>query len=429
MFSGNVTSGGFWSDSYHDFAVLWLPDLLAWYIDGEQYFNTTKFVPNTPAYIVLDNEVGLGHKEGPDGGWAGNPSTTVFPQEMKVDRVTVWRRVGGFKTDDAASVINISVGWDEPPLAVSPAINSWHDTPLGASGNPHHDDIYPPTTYDIVDAMNAARSQLRAPYVRLWSSTDYQYFWPNGSSRTIVGPEALPPNNTETCRLHFPNCTCCPRADCACIHKPPGTVPSYAGGGAMIAQTTSWDFRALDIQVASLQSSTAFPETNILQITGNVPPWWFWAPGADHKEFADPTGKSVGKYFSRILDWYSKGGMTDELNTYHHSGHNYTFGYLEVLNEMDYIAGPKYIKWYDGVVTTVRKAHPKIRFIGNCHAGQGTPAMWEQFLNRSEHAADAPFPIDAVSFHGCKTGTSLGIVVSPTNGACRFRRWWATAAG
>ena len=141
MSSGNVTSGGFWSDSYHDFAVLWLPDLLAWYIDGKQYFNTTKFVPNTPAYIVLDNEVGLGHKEGPDGGWAGNPSTTVFPQEMSVEHVTVWRRVGGFKTDDAASVINISVGWDEPPLAVSPAINSWHDTPLGASGNPHHDDV------------------------------------------------------------------------------------------------------------------------------------------------------------------------------------------------------------------------------------------------------------------------------------------------
>ena len=42
---------------------------------------------------------------------------------------------------------------------------------------------------------------------------------------------------------------------------------------------------------------------------------------------------------------------------------------LEVLNEMDYIAGPKYIKWYDGVVTTVRKAHPKVKFIGNCHAG------------------------------------------------------------
>ena len=164
---------------------------------------------------------------------------------------------------------------------------------------------------------------------------------------------------------------------------------------------------ANSIQVASLQASTAFPETNILQITGNVPPWWFWAPGADHKEFADPTGVNVGLYFSRILSWYSKGGMTDELGTYHHSGHNYTFGYLEVLNEMDYIAGPKYIKWYDGVVTTVRKAHPKIKFIGNCHAGQGTPTMWEQFLNRSEHADDAPFPIDAVSFHGCKTGTIL----------------------
>jgi len=159
-----------------------------------------------------------------------------------------------------------------------------------------------------------------------------------------VGPEALPPNTTETCRLHYSNCTCCPAADCACS-APLGSV---GGQNISIAATTSWDFSALDIQVASLQGSTAFPETNILQITGNTPPvrrlphvlltfcsylaicsfcslhslsfcsrfaqilltlggmqWWFWAPGLDHKEFADPSGGNVGHYFSRILDWYS----------------------------------------------------------------------------------------------------------------------------
>jgi beta-glucanase (GH16 family) len=44
---GQVTMGGYFSQSYHDFAVLWEPGFLAWYIDGTQYFNTTQFVPDT----------------------------------------------------------------------------------------------------------------------------------------------------------------------------------------------------------------------------------------------------------------------------------------------------------------------------------------------------------------------------------------------
>ena len=65
----------------------------------------------------------------------------------------------------------MSVGWESAPVAVSPAINAWHDTPLGASGNPQHDSVYPPTSYDIVEAMNKRRSELPAPHVRLWSDT------------------------------------------------------------------------------------------------------------------------------------------------------------------------------------------------------------------------------------------------------------------
>ena len=420
------------------------------------------------------------------------------------------------KTDDSAapgteSFFKVTVGWDEPPLAVSPAINAWHDTPLGASGNPNHDDVYPPSTYDIVESMDSARSQLRAPYVRLWSDTSYVYDWPTGGDaagaakaahpscprftvhgrsdipagpdsnskdlcefattdnetavacataccsmatctrfvfaapglvpgpvsppcqhlqsncrlptapdsksygccylkagsppvipgqyeagvieslplkpprRTVVGPAALPPNNTQTCELHFPNCSCCPKADCGCT-------------GGRIANTTSWDFRALDIQVQHFLGSVAFPETSILQLTGNSPPWWFWAPGADHRDFAEPTGVREGNYFSKVLDWYQKGGFTDELGVYHHSGHNFSWGFLEVLNEMDYIAGPKYIRWYDGVTKIVKANHPDIKFIGNCHAGQGAgdnASTWRQFLNRSAHAPGTPWPIDA----------------------------------
>ena len=70
----------------------------------------------------------------------------------------------------------------------------------------------------------------------------------------------------------------------------------------------------------------------------------------------DSCGKILFKYGFGL----ATGGFTDELGKYQHSGHNYTFGYLEVLNEMDYIAGPKYIKWYDGVTTVVRSmARPR----------------------------------------------------------------------
>jgi hypothetical protein len=232
-------------------------------------------------------------------------------------------------------ILEITVAWDSTPLAISAAVNAWHDTPLGASGNPAHDEVYPPSTYDIVDSMDAARSQLRAPYVRMWSDTSYVYDWPNSTRQTVVGPMLLPPNTTETCRLNFPNCTCCPKAGCPCCTNPTPWGSPVDSQPGRIAETTSWDFRALDVQVKHLMGSVAFPETSILQLTGNAPPWWFWAPGQDHREFADPTGVREGQYFSRVLDWYQKGGFTDELGVYHHSGHNYTWGFLEVLNEMD----------------------------------------------------------------------------------------------
>ena len=293
---------------------------------------------------------------------------------------------------------SVAVDWSGPPLAVSPAINSWHDTALGASGK---GGVYPPSEYDIVEPIKAARRQLRAPYVRLWSGTDYFYSWPNSTRKTAVGPAISPPNTSETCRYNFPNCSCCREycaAGCSCCQVP---------------ATTSWDFRALDINVQSLQSSTAYPATNILQIVG-VGGEWFFRP--DRTGFADPTGRREGRWFSMILDWYCRGGFTDERGTFHHSGHNYTFGYLELLNEIDNIGsgipgipgsgkipGPAYIRWYDGVVATVRERHPAIKFVGNCHAWQGQKNnswTWRQFLDRNEHAPGAVWPIDAVSFHG-----------------------------
>ena len=73
--------------------------------------------------------------------------------------VTVGPIVGGAEAGlgaEGAAAYMVRVRWGEPPLAVTPIVNSWHDTPQGAQGNPHHDSVYPPTSYDIVDAINSA---------------------------------------------------------------------------------------------------------------------------------------------------------------------------------------------------------------------------------------------------------------------------------
>jgi hypothetical protein len=86
------------------------------------------------------------------------------------------------------------------------------------------------------------------------------------------------------------------------------------------------------------------------------------------------------------------------------------------------IAGPKYIHWYDGVVKVVKENHPNIKFIGNCHAGQGSggnASIWREFLNQSAHAPGTPWPIDAVSFHGYASGYAHGASTPPAVLAAR----------
>ena len=102
-----------------------------------------------------------------------------------------------------------------------------------------------------------------------------------------------------------------------------------------------------------------------------------------------------------------------EFGQYHHSGYNFTFGYLEILNEIDLrphiwfsndpVANTRrYISLYDGVASVVRKNHPTIKFVGNCLAGRGDQdngVVWRTFLNQSEHRPGTPWPPEAVSWH------------------------------
>lgn len=88
-----LPNGQKFSDNFHTFAVEWEPRVMRFYVDGLLYKTRTpadlpagtSWVFDHTFFIILNVAVG--------GGWPGNPdATTVFPQQMLVDYVRVYRR-------------------------------------------------------------------------------------------------------------------------------------------------------------------------------------------------------------------------------------------------------------------------------------------------------------------------------------------------
>jgi beta-glucanase (GH16 family) len=91
-----LPGGAALADSFHTFAVDWVPDSVTFYIDGIQYQRRTPadtsspWVFNHPFFLILNVAVG--------GNWPGSPNaSTSFPQQMVVDyvRVYAWNSGGG----------------------------------------------------------------------------------------------------------------------------------------------------------------------------------------------------------------------------------------------------------------------------------------------------------------------------------------------
>ena len=88
---GSITkSDGNYSDDFHVYSIIWKPDQIDWFVDGQLYARTTPshLAPhNWPFdqyfHFILNVAVG--------GNWPGDPDeTTEFPQEMIVDYVRVY---------------------------------------------------------------------------------------------------------------------------------------------------------------------------------------------------------------------------------------------------------------------------------------------------------------------------------------------------
>jgi beta-glucanase (GH16 family) len=99
-YSGGSATGGAYTlpagrfaDGFHVFAVEWERDVIRWYVDGQLYLTRTpanlpagtRWVFDHPFFLILNVAVG--------GAWPGNPdASTVFPQQMRVDYVRVYKR-------------------------------------------------------------------------------------------------------------------------------------------------------------------------------------------------------------------------------------------------------------------------------------------------------------------------------------------------
>ncbi|GIF52954.1 beta-glucanase (GH16 family) [Asanoa ferruginea] len=83
------------ADGFHTFAVDWSPNLLIWYVDGNEYQRRTpadlggdRWVFDHPFFMIMNVAVG--------GYWPGYPDgSSTYPQTMTVDYVRAYAQPGG----------------------------------------------------------------------------------------------------------------------------------------------------------------------------------------------------------------------------------------------------------------------------------------------------------------------------------------------
>lgn len=169
---------------------------------------------------------------------------------------------------------------------------------------------------------------------------------------------------------------------------------------------TSWDFTSLDPVFTDFMN--AMEGRPVVMNYQAIPEWMFikTKPEKITSElgslFRDQTGKELADYFARIVSWYTKGGFVDELGKQHNSGHNYSIGIWEIMNEPDHesIAMTKelYTALYDAVAEQIMKVQPEMKFMGLSMANLHLAPEWTgYFLNLNNHKPG--IPLDFVSYH------------------------------
>ena len=184
------------------------------------------------------------------------------------------------------------------------------------------------------------------------------------------------------------------------------------------ADQTLWDFQYIDPIVddflaASAGHSSVFSFSTIPQWLFATPQpvsypddpnqvFWKYSQGTELRDV-----KALGDYYARLVSWYTRGGFTDELGTFHASGHHDDIRYWEVFNEIDgeHDTTPeRYVERYDAVTQAVLKVAPEMRFVGLALSAPSDNARtFEYFLDPKNHKPG--IPLDYISFHVYATPT------------------------
>lgn len=180
------------------------------------------------------------------------------------------------------------------------------------------------------------------------------------------------------------------------------------------AEKTFWDFSDIDPIVLDFLDATRGHKF-IFSFSTN-PAWMYKTPKpvtypqdpdkltwnyTQGKELRDPSCAELAGYYTRLAEWYTQGGFTDELGKWHESGYHFKIPYWEVFNEIDVEHQPtpeQYVQRYDAIVAPLHKMDPSMRFVGLAMAfPERNPGMVEYFLDHSHHKPG--IPLDMISYH------------------------------
>lgn len=135
----------------------------------------------------------------------------------------------------------------------------------------------------------------------------------------------------------------------------------------------------------------------------------------------DRSWKELAMYFSRVSDWYTKGGFTLPDGTRHESGHHYKIAVWEVWNEVNLgrehnMSAQTYLKYYDEQVKAMQESPGGAvsSFGGPSLCGVTVPKAdeWAPVLLDAKNHQPTTTPFDALTFHQycmCANRTGAGM--------------------
>ena len=147
----------------------------------------------------------------------------------------------------------------------------------------------------------------------------------------------------------------------------------WTAAGAPLPEAVEgqWDSAACDVYVSSFMAA---PNAQTAVVNFNWPSW-LHSGNSSRNELRDLTGAELGRWLSKTVSWYTKGGFDAK----HRSPYRYAWKHYEVFNEPHHAMGHwpcaagcgrgsycaacarVYSRIFDGVAAVLRTDHPELQ--------------------------------------------------------------------